>query len=73
MLDSRALVGPVAGLLTVVADLRPGLVAPLGRTVGGSVTESTIKGTSKYHTSATALNMTDHTKSFLIQPTHPQL
>jgi len=73
MLDSRALVGPVAGLLTVVADLRPGLVAPLGRTVGGSVTESTIKGTSIYHISATALNMTDHTKSFLIQPTHPQL
>lgn len=36
-----ALVGPVAGLLTVVADLRPGLVAPLGRTVSGSVTEST--------------------------------
>lgn len=36
-----ALVGPVAGLLAVVADLRPGLVAPLGRTVSGSVTEST--------------------------------
>jgi hypothetical protein len=60
MLDSRALVGPVAGLLTVVADLRPGLVAPLGRTVGGSVTESTIKGTSIYHISATALNINDH-------------
>jgi hypothetical protein len=45
----------VAGLLTVVADLRPGLVAPLGRTVGGSVTESTIKGTSIYHISAQPL------------------
>jgi hypothetical protein len=45
----------VAGLLAVVADLRPGLVAPLGRTVSGSVTESTIEVVSK------SSDVSDHT------------
>jgi hypothetical protein len=36
-----ALVGPVSGLLTVVANLRPLVVTPLGRTGSGLVTEST--------------------------------